>query len=303
MLTSLLAYIQACEAKANCIDYLLPRLIKHYQADFRVFADCGAGVGHTALKFARDLKSNLDSSLQDGASITAFEPLPENFEELRTQIATRPEIEAIPKAVADYVGETEFVVPRRMQGESTRWGAGTSAVGYIGKSATAETVKVNVTRLDEIKPSGFDFIKLDLQGGELAAMKGSGETLKKAKLIYAEHQLLSPRKGQPLDFLQSNGFICYYDRIQFGLRDANILPLSLLEEAGIHVSRVQLPDGRGMPMILWGQLSFGNRSALLSDGSFTAGFADELAKAGIYYLQTDVVAINAEHHAEIVTLL
>ena len=161
---------------------------------------------------------------------------------------------------------------------------------------------MNVVKMEDEPFSQCDFIKLDLQGGEKAALQGLGEKLGRTKVVYAEHQLLGDQNRQPQDFLSRNGFICYYDKLQFGIKDAAEVPVKLLRDGGISISRIKLPDGRGLPLILWGSLEFGGRSRMTSDGTFDSGYIQELKDAGVYYLQTDVVALNKDLHSEITRL-
>jgi FkbM family methyltransferase len=73
-----------------------------------------------------------------------------------------------------------------------------------------ETVKV--IRLDEIKLNNADFIKLDIQGGELEALKGADKTLDKVLGCEVEVEFVQLYKNQPIfddinKFLISKNFI------------------------------------------------------------------------------------------------
>ena len=61
--------------------------------------------------------------------------------------------------------------------------------------------EVRVSRLDSIAPTLFDgerlYLKLDVQGGELGALRGSVETLHRTEAIEVELSLVSLYRGAP----------------------------------------------------------------------------------------------------------
>jgi len=306
MNTSLLHYIRSRGFPGDCLGYLLPKMIEHYKGDFRIFADCGGGIGHTSLMYEKMLETGLSPDDFLHAAVVVYEPLPENILELKKRTEAKPAICVREYAVSDFQGKAAFTVPRRMTGSSASWGAGTSAVGYLGANSTTETVEVDVTRLEDEPTPQFDFIKLDLQGGERKALIGLGAKLHKAKLIYAEHQLLANPAGQPLDFLTESGYICYFDRLQFGFKPAvEEIPISLLKEGGITIERFRGPDARGMSSsgIFWGTLDVLATRHLGADGKFSAEYADRLRAAGALYIQTDVVAIHRDVYSNVLGII
>lgn len=306
MKTSLLKYIRSRGYSGDCLGYLLPKMIEYYKENFRVIADCGGGIGHTALMYEKFLKDGLAPELYLNSAVFVYEPLPENIGELKIKVASKPVITVREVAVSDFNGESSFMIPRRMTGSSTSWGAGTSAVGYLGHNSGAETVGVKVVRLADEEPDYFDFIKLDLQGGERKALIGLGDKLQRAKLIYAEHQLLYSPDTQPLEFLENAGYICYFDRLQFGFKgNTEEVPISLLKEAGITIERFRMPDNRGMSSsgIFWGSIDINSTRHLSANGRLSQEIIDKLRSANAEYIQTDVVAIHRDYYAEIVSLL
>jgi FkbM family methyltransferase len=290
--------------QGSALDYILPKMVKFYQTGFCRFADCGAGVGHTALGYVKALKDNLSEDALQKASIYAYEPLPENFAELSLRTKEITQIKARNTAVSNFTGSSSFLVPSRMTGKSQSWGEATSAVGYLSDAVGGETVNVEVVQLENEIETFFDFLKLDLQGGERNALIGVGKRLREVKLVYAEHQLLGRRESQPLDFLLSNGFVCFFDALQFGFdKKLNEPPLKLLKEAGVEIDRVRLADSRGFPNIFWGTLSMEKSTRLKLDGTFPQDFIDKLRDAGLVYLQTDVLAININNQHEVLNLI
>ncbi len=71
---------------------------------------------------------------------------------------------------------------------------------------------VNTTRLDEVADvAGTDFLKLDIQGGELAAIHGAAELLRDVLVVHTEVEFVPLYKDQPLfaevdQALRGNGF-------------------------------------------------------------------------------------------------
>ena len=58
--------------------------------------------------------------------------------------------------------------------------------------------KVKVSRLDDVKLKNVDFIKLDIQGGELEALKGADKTLDKVLGCEVEVEFLDLYENQPI---------------------------------------------------------------------------------------------------------
>lgn len=295
MMNSLLTWLRGRNPGTNALDHVLPRMVARLGPDFAVFADCGAGVGHTGKSYARILNDNLPEADRPKARVFCYEPLPENLPSLHKALDPVPAAVIRPVAVGDKVTKASFVVPRRIVSTSSHgWTAGTSALGFLGKSGDAETIEVDVVPLRDEPVARFDFVKLDLQGGERAAIRGLGDKLDQVKLIYAEHQMLGKPEYGPLSMLQDAGFLCFFDKVQFGVRLATReLPLALLRDIGLTVERIVPPDGSGMSRdyMLTGYLDDA-AGALPASGIFPTETIARLKEAGIYYLQTDVLAVN-----------
>lgn len=75
-----------------------------------------------------------------------------------------------------------------------------------------ERCELDSKAIDELGISAPNFIKLDIQGGELNALKGSGKTLKNTLGLEIEVEFLPLYQKQPLfgdlsDFLSTHGFV------------------------------------------------------------------------------------------------
>jgi FkbM family methyltransferase len=86
-------------------------------------------------------------------------------------------------------------------------------------STTVATEQINVVRLDDIADELLDvgswpaFLKLDLQGYELAALRGAEETLERMNAVEVELSLVELYRGQALlpdvfEHLAERGFRC-----------------------------------------------------------------------------------------------
>lgn len=65
---------------------------------------------------------------------------------------------------------------------------------HVVRTSTLDTV-----RLDDVAGlSDCDFLKLDIQGGELDALNGAAELLRKTVVVHTEVEFLPAYKGQPL---------------------------------------------------------------------------------------------------------
>jgi FkbM family methyltransferase len=97
----------------------------------------------------------------------AFEPIPNKAEWLRHRF---PEVEVFEVALADRAGEATFYINTKL--------TGFSGLQRHGDEGEHEALIVRTARLDELlvdRP--VDFIKLDVEGGELGVLKGSTEVL------------------------------------------------------------------------------------------------------------------------------
>ena len=127
-----------------------------------IVIDGGACWGDTALYFA-------DRAGTTG-KVFAFEFLPENLALLRENVALNPalapRIEVIERAIWNVSGEQ---VPYASNGPATALGSG---------DAAAETLSIDELVRERALPR-VDFIKLDVEGAELAALRGAEETIRR----------------------------------------------------------------------------------------------------------------------------
>ncbi|MDR3548754.1 MAG: FkbM family methyltransferase [Candidatus Pacebacteria bacterium] len=106
--------------------------------------------------------------------VYSFEPIPSTYKELTDNIALNESknIIALNSALGNRNEDVEFFCP-----DVARGSAIASEHNYFGKK-----VKVCMTTLDDFMKkysiSGVDFIKIDVEGGELNMLKGAEKTLR-----------------------------------------------------------------------------------------------------------------------------
>lgn len=281
--------------EGNAIDFILPAMTKKLQKDFRHYVDGGAGIGHTGLEYNRILESCLEDENKADARITCYEPLSENFTEMTKRLTDTQRFDLRKLAVSSANKPTKFIVPHRQTAESEAWGRGTSYNGFIDNGTPHsgyETIEVDMVRLEDNLNTAPDFVKLDLQGGELEAIKGLGNMLADVKVLYIETQLLG--NEQACQYLADHGFMISFDKFQFGLlAKTTQVPIKQLRKLGIVIDRLFPPNRTGMPLIIFGYLEAGRD---LFDGySFSQDTKDSLKKLGVEYFQTDAICINTKY--------
>jgi FkbM family methyltransferase len=129
-----------------------------------VIIDAGACFGDTALWFSKYIGNG---------RVYAFEPMEENFKILKENIKVNS-LEKVIIPVQKGVGETES----KLKISGYAGGASVAFGGTNGKT-------IDITSIDKFvsdnKIEHVDFIKMDIEGAELSALKGAVETIKEFK--------------------------------------------------------------------------------------------------------------------------
>jgi FkbM family methyltransferase len=166
--------------------------------------DIGSFNGKTALFFHQEFP---------GCSVIGFEPGKESHEQCKKNIAGVNNVVIENLAVSDFNGTTEFFVTDNKVSSSLNPLSGTDERFY-----TANTEKVNTSTLDSyFEKAGLQqetilVIKLDVQGHELAALKGAIQTLKRTVFVLTEMSNHKSYSGgaqyyETDELLRQNGFI------------------------------------------------------------------------------------------------
>lgn len=135
----------------------------------------------------------------------AIEPIPYKCEWLRQKF---PEAQLFEAALSDTPGEVDFYIDTKQSGFS-----GLQA-GQHSSADTMTVLKVQCLRLDDIIPpdTSIDFIKIDVEGAELAALSGGTQLLDRCQpliLFECAKRSLNNHGKTPqemYDFFQSRGY-------------------------------------------------------------------------------------------------
>lgn len=158
--------------------------------DYRTVIDVGAGRGQFAVFALRRFPS---------AEIVSFEPLPSSFDTALRAVSGSGRVELRRQAVGAAAGTAEIHITadadssslRRPTGEQTRRFPGTGDV---------DRVEVEVVTLDDALPDlqRPALLKLDLQGGELDALRGAEIMLASIDAVFVECSFVELYEGQAL---------------------------------------------------------------------------------------------------------
>lgn len=128
---------------------------------FKTYIDVGANNGDTSIPFLNKFER-----------IIAFEPNPNTFAQI-----PKP-IEKYNVALADFFGTTNLVIPSSTNNPEHGSIASRRMANWNG-----DTFTVNVTTLDSYNFEDIDFIKIDVEQGELEVIKGAMKTIEKYKPV------------------------------------------------------------------------------------------------------------------------
>jgi FkbM family methyltransferase len=130
-----------------------------------ILVDCGAYTGDSIEVFSK-VAPNF-------SKIIALEPDINNFRQLQENHKEEKKIFLINAGAWEKNDSLNFSI-------AEEW----SYSSHLSKNSTEKTISVNVLALDtieEIKKSKITFIKMDIEGAELEALRGAKETIKKDK--------------------------------------------------------------------------------------------------------------------------
>ena len=184
-----------------------------------IIFDIGANRGTTATKYHHVLNH---------ATIHAIEPYPPTVALLKKATADYPNIKVWSLAVADTVGTATFHI-----GDSDvlnsllppRQGLPRSQSSFsIKEKQTIEVPTITLEVFCEQETiETISILKLDIQGGELAALRGAASLLEDQRIhtIYMECLIIQLYEGQPLinDLIQ---FLADYDYQIFNIYNLNV---------------------------------------------------------------------------------
>lgn len=110
--------------------------------------------------------------------VIAFEPFPGNIRIFKSRIQDK-RITLIEKAASDRSGISQFTVPSTHSGKIPHVGEVTnySSNGHLGEGR-GETISVETVPLSQVIDERIRFLKIDVQGGEAAVLRGANPIIK-----------------------------------------------------------------------------------------------------------------------------
>jgi FkbM family methyltransferase len=171
---------------------MLNGLLRRFQID--LILDVGANVGQSSQKF---ISSGFTGN------ILSFEPIPGPFNKLKNRASKNPKWKVFQAAIGDLDGETEIHVAGNLESSSVL------SMLPRHKEAAPESdeiskVKTPLRRLDSYKEQGLIhdndriFLKIDVQGFEIHALKGGMGILSQVQILQIELSLVPLYDGSPL---------------------------------------------------------------------------------------------------------
>jgi FkbM family methyltransferase len=179
-------------------------LLPHLVPRDRVAVDVGANMGEYTAAFAEFAKG-----------VVAFEPNPAMAKDLERLLSGR--VKVIAAAVSDHPGTAELRIP------TTGSGLATIEAQNDLEGASYHTVSTPMVRLDDCDLGDVGFIKIDVEGHELAVLKGAEETLRRCKpviLVEIEDRHRRDAVASAVSHLKTLGYSPWY------LRDKALTPLT-----------------------------------------------------------------------------
>lgn len=165
-----------------------------------VVVDAGAATGDTTDRFLSEFP---------GATVHAVEPRPDAVKRFEDRFGDQDDVTVYPVALGLENGSTTFNIT-----SSPAWSSVLEPDDdFVEDVAVSEREEVEVKRLDELVGE-VDVLKLDLQGYELNALKGSTGVLDDASLVFSEVSFHRAYEDQALfceivELLRDFGFHLY----------------------------------------------------------------------------------------------
>lgn len=165
---------------------------------------------------ASDGKDTLDWSRRlPNAQIYAFEPVPDIFKVLNERVKNRKNVHLFTYALSDTGGKSKMYVSSGASHSSSSLLAPKEHLNFHKNVFFEKEITVLTKRLDDWTTENnidqIDFMWLDMQGGELKALRGGEKILETTQVIYTEVSLMEMYEGAPLYaqlrlWLQDRGF-------------------------------------------------------------------------------------------------
>jgi len=177
-----------------------------------VIYDVGANVGQTLQEY---------KAIFPDSRVFSFEPFPESFHMLEQVADNFENSRVFPLAMAEHEGERDFYINTHFHATNSLLPRPASGQRYYPEEAVLEDkITVKVDTIDHFSQQEnieqIDVLKMDIQGGELAALHGAKLVLEtqSVKLVVTEVMFVPHYEGGALfdeihDFLKKCGYSLY----------------------------------------------------------------------------------------------
>jgi FkbM family methyltransferase len=170
----------------------------------RVSLDIGASIGEFTI-----------AMLASSRAVIAFEPRPAQARELAAMfdaVGAPVRVEAV--ALSDQPGVTAMRLVPDDPGRSTIDDSNTLSDLGEGDGGPVQIIDVPVRRLDDLELDNVGLVKIDVEGHELAVLRGAADTLvrnRPAVLVEAEERHHPRAVAAITEFLSGLGYAGYFD--------------------------------------------------------------------------------------------
>ena len=206
----------------------VPRVVKPFTDAFsdqvqlldplkvKTIFDVGANIGQITQRYVE---------LFPSASIKSFEPFGSVYRELCGRVAHMENVQPFELAIADNSGPREFYV-NRAHVNNSMLAPSKIATEYLDEEVIENIDKIVVAAMslddfcDTHDIQKIDILKMDIQGGELLALKGAERLLSSSciDLIYTEVEFVELYEGQP-EIYDLTKYLADYGFVLYGLYD------------------------------------------------------------------------------------
>lgn len=218
----------------------------------------------------------------ENVRVIAFEPFPGNHPHFISTVGDCARAKLYPLALGSTNAIGRFHVSRVVDGNQQGWNhmLGYSSEGFLTQDMNSPkrgvTIDVNVVRLYDYIEDTVTLLKLDLQGGEYAALVGLGSKLNMVKYCYVEFSL----DWRTVDYFVENNFIVF-DTKYTGIPK---VPIESLSDLFDEIKVINLSNGH--------QAVSGIVKKLPRDIQGYREFIEGVKHDYFHHLWSDLIAVN-----------
>jgi FkbM family methyltransferase len=153
--------------------------------------------------------SSLIAKHSPESRVIAFEPFPGNWPHLEKTVADLPQVTVDQRAASDTHGPARLYVSSVVAGDEKGWEsrAGYSSSGSLvdeSDSRFEASIDVETVRLDSLYSDRVRFLKIDVQGAELAVLSGAQGLLERGLVDFMWVEFTG--ETEILEYVRSHGF-------------------------------------------------------------------------------------------------